>query len=227
MSKPPHRLADQIRLTLEQRIVTGELEPGSRLDEQTLADAFGVSRTPVREALTQLASIGLVEMRPRQGAIVAVLSLRDLVDMFDVMAELEGMCARLAARRISRAERDALVGAHRAAAALVEADDADGYYAANAHFHELIYAASHNGFLERTVQGIRNRCAPYRRLQLRQPGRLAKSHAEHEAIVGAILAGEDERADQLARAHIVVQGEVFNDFVAAMPASLFKERRSA
>src|SRR5687767_6033892 len=75
MSKRAQRRADPIRLKLEQQIVTGELEPGARLDEQTLADAFEVSRTPVREALTQLASIGLVEMRPRQGAIVAVLSL--------------------------------------------------------------------------------------------------------------------------------------------------------
>lgn len=227
MSERAQRLADQIRLKLEQAIVMGELDPGARLDEQSLAGEFGVSRTPVREALAQLATIGLVELRPRQGATVAVLSLKNLVDLFDVMAELEGMCARLAARRITRAERDELLAAHQATAALIDAGDADGYYAANARFHELIYAASHNASLKDTVQAIRNRCAPYRRLQLRQVGRIAKSYAEHEAIVTAIMGGQEEHAGQLARAHILIQGEVFNDFVAAIPASLFTQRRSA
>jgi DNA-binding GntR family transcriptional regulator len=227
MSTKSHRLADRIRLKLEQAIVMGELEPGARLDEQRLAEEFGVSRTPVREALAQLATIKLVELRPRQGVTVTVLSLKDLVDIFDLMAELEGMCARLAARRIARSERDELIAAHQATAALIDAGDADGYYAANARFHELIYAASHNPFLRDTVQAIRNRCAPYRRLQLRQAGRIAKSYDEHAAIVAAILAGEEERADQIARAHILVQGEVFHDFVAAMPASLITQRRTA
>lgn len=221
------RLADKIRLKLEQQIVTGELLPGTKIDEQQLADEFQVSRTPVREALNQLASIGLLESKPRHGATVAILSLRDLVDMFDVMAELEGMCARLAARRLTRAERDELLATQAAAAALVEVGDADAYYTANIRLHERIYAASHNGFLETTVQGIRNRCAPYRRLQLRQGGRLAKSNAEHEAMIGAILAGDEERAALLARSHILVQGDVFNDFVAALPATMFGESRSA
>ena len=225
MAEKVQSRADHVRLKLEQAIVTGALQPGARLDEQSLAKEFGVSRTPVREALAQLASIGLVVLRPR--ATVAALSLRDLIDMFDVMAELESMCARLAARRITRPERDELLAAHKAASALVESDDADDYYAANARLHEVIYAASHNEFLKDTVSSIRNRCAPYRRLQLRQPGRLAKSNAEHEAIVTAILAGQEERAGQLIRAHILVQGEMFNDFVAAMPASLFDQRQSA
>jgi DNA-binding GntR family transcriptional regulator len=221
------RRADQIRLELEQRIVTGALEPGARLEEQGLADEFGVSRTPVREALAQLASMDLVELRPRQGAQVKLLSLRDLVDIFDVMAELEGMCARLAARRITAGEREQLQAAHDETKAFVAAGDADGYYAANARFHEIIYAASHNHFLKETAHGIRNRCAPYRRLQLRQVGRIAKSYAEHGAILAAILSGNEERSNQLARAHILIQGEVFNDFVAALPASLFAQRQSA
>lgn len=227
MTNAGERLADRVRLRLEQQIITGELMPGTKIDERQLAEEFQVSRTPVREALNQLASIGLLETKPRQGATVATLSLRDLVDMFDVMAELEGMCARLAARRLTREERDQIMAAHKAAAALVEIGDADAYYAANAHLHERIYASTHNAFLENTVQGIRSRCAPYRRLQLRQGDRLTRSNAEHEAIVDAILSGDEERADHLARAHILVQGDVFNDFVAALPASLFGRSRSA
>lgn len=227
MNAASKRLADSVRSRLEQRIITGELTPGTKIDEQQLADEFQVSRTPVREALNQLASIGLVKTRPRQGATVAVLSLKDLIDMFDVMAELEGMCARLAARRLTQAERDEIVAAYQLAAALVEAGDADAYYAANMRLHERIYAASHNPFLEGTVQRIRNRCAPYRRLQLRLSGRLTKSNIEHDGIVTAILAGDEERADQLARAHILVQGDGFNDFVAALSASLDGQDRRA
>jgi DNA-binding GntR family transcriptional regulator len=223
MKKRSGRLADDVRLQLEQLIVMGELQPGVRLDEVTLADRFGVSRTPVREALMQLAASGLVDLRPRQGATVAALSLKKLLDMFEVMAELEGMCAKLAARRINRVEREALLAAHAGCGALAADDNPDchdDYYTANARFHEVIYDASHNPVLQDLVRGLRARCAPYRRLQLRQPGRIGKSYAEHEAIVGAILAGDAAHAEGVLRAHILIQGDVFNDFIAAMPASL-------
>ncbi|MCG8359901.1 MAG: GntR family transcriptional regulator, partial [Kiloniellales bacterium] len=87
------RRADELRQDLEAEIFAGRLAPGQRLDESKLAARFGVSRTPVREALLQLASIGLVEMRPRQGAVVAAVTIRRLLQMFEVMAELEAFCA--------------------------------------------------------------------------------------------------------------------------------------
>src|SRR5688500_16243064 len=97
MDKGTMRRADRLRDQLEQEIVTGILRPGERLDEQGLAARFGVSRTPIREALMQLASAGLVELQARRGAFVASMSLKDVLERFEVMATLEGMCGALAA----------------------------------------------------------------------------------------------------------------------------------
>ncbi len=108
----PLRLSEQLCEKIEEQIVTGALRPGARLDEQELAAEFGVSRTPIREALIQLASAGLVDTRPRRGAVVAEIEPHRLCEMFDVMAELEAMCARLAARRITEDEIASLRAAH-------------------------------------------------------------------------------------------------------------------
>jgi DNA-binding GntR family transcriptional regulator len=108
------RRADALRDQLEQDIVTGTLRPGERLDEQGLAARFGVSRTPIREALMQLATAGLVTLRQRRGAFVASLSLKEIIERFEVMAALEGACGALAARRITDGERRELLEAHEA-----------------------------------------------------------------------------------------------------------------
>ena len=93
------RRAETLRDQLEQDIVTGHFKPGERLDEQSLADRFGVSRTPIREALMQLASIGMVELHARRGAFVVSLSLKEVVERFETMASLGGMCGALAAQK--------------------------------------------------------------------------------------------------------------------------------
>src|SRR5690554_2190950 len=90
--------ADAVRMRLTEEIVTGTLPPGDRLDEISLASRFKVSRTPVREALRQLAASGLVEWRPRQGAVVARISIHEMVSLFEMMAEFEGIAGRLSAR---------------------------------------------------------------------------------------------------------------------------------
>ncbi len=100
---PGMTLAEHLRQKLEEAIAAGRLEPGSRLDEQEIAQRFGVSRTPVREAFRLMAANNLVELRGRQGATVRVIKAETLIEMFQVMAELEGLCARLAARRVSQA----------------------------------------------------------------------------------------------------------------------------
>ena len=205
--------------TLEREIVTGALAPGERLDEATLAQRFGVSRTPVREALNQLASAGLIDVRTRRGAAVAAPDLKQLIEMFEVMAELEGMCGRLAARRMSTPEREALAAAHVACRACVEAGDADGYYAANLDYHEVIYAGCHNGFLAEQTRALRNRLSPYRRLQLRRVNRIGESFAEHAGVLGAIVDGDAEAADRLLQSHVTVQGGSFTDFVANLGAT--------
>ena len=209
------RRADALRDQLEQDIVTGALRPGERLDEQSLAARFGVSRTPIREALMQLATAGLVGLQPRRGAFVASLSLKEVIERFEVMAALEGACGALAARRITEPERQELLKAHEACAQVAAGSDADAYYYANERFHHVIYRASHNGFLAEQAHHLHDRLKPYRRLQLRARSRVASSLAEHQRIVDAILAGESANAEQVLKDHILIQGERLTDFIAS------------
>ncbi|WP_230534103.1 GntR family transcriptional regulator [Microvirga roseola] len=205
-----------LRDAVETEIVTGALKAGERLDEVQLAARFGVSRTPVREALHQLAASGLIEMRPRRGAVVAQVSPDRLVEMFEVMAELEGMCARLASRRLSDQDKEALLLAHRKCQEAAHHGDADKYYYENERFHHVVYRASRNQFLAAEAIRLHNRLKPYRRLQLRIRGRITTSIAEHEQIVTAILDGQGAAAQEHARAHIVIQGERFADLMASL-----------
>ena len=210
------RRSEELREVIEERIATGVYAPGIRLDESELAEEFGVSRTPVREALIQLASGGLIDMRPRRGAVVAQIDPQRLVEMFEVMAELEAMCGRLAARRISPDEETALKAAHAAGEGALNAGDPDQYYYLNETFHQIICEASHNGFLAEQAAVLRRRLRPYRRLQLRVRDRMRTSFSEHDGIVAAILNGDGERAADLMRQHVTVQGERFADLIASL-----------
>jgi DNA-binding GntR family transcriptional regulator len=206
----------ELREKIEEEIATGTLRPGTRLDEAELAGRFGVSRTPIREALIQLASMGILEIRPRRGAIVPELSPHRLIEMFEVMAELEAMCGRLAARRMSDADHRALVDAHEACKAARNSGNADAYYFKNETFHHVIYTGSHNSFLSEHASTLHRRLRPQRRLQLRVRDRVANSFAEHEAVVAALLAGDAERAAEQLRKHVLVQGERFADLMAML-----------
>lgn len=206
-----------LREQIEEMIAVGELKPGQHLDETELAARFGVSRTPIRETLIQLSSMGLVVIRPRRGAIVAELGPQQLVEMFEVMSELEATCGRLAARRMTAPEQQALLAAHQACEAAMLAHEADDYYYQNELFHEAIYAGAHNQFLVEQTRNLYRRLRPYRRLQLRVRDRLANSYSEHEAVVAAIVAGDGELAARLLREHVMIQGQRFADLMASLP----------
>jgi len=207
----------KLREEIEELIAVGALLPGQHLDETELAERFGVSRTPIRETLIQLASMGLIEMRPRRGAIVAELGPQQLVEMFEMMSELEATCGRLAARRMTREEQQALLAAHAACREALEAQEPDQYYYKNEAFHEAIYAGSHNQFLIDQTRSLYRRLRPYRRLQLRVRNRLGHSYEEHDGVVQAILAGDGERAAELLRNHVMIQGQRFSDLMASLP----------
>nr|WP_269751143.1 GntR family transcriptional regulator [Acuticoccus mangrovi] len=206
-----------MRDALEEEIVMGALRPGDRLEEPALAARFGVSRTPIREALLQLAGAGLIEIGPRRGASVAAIGPRRLVEMFDVMAELEAMCASLAARRASAEEIAAIREAHAACGAATRTS-LDAYYYENEVFHERIRTASHHGFLIEQATALQKRLKPYRRLQLRVRGRMDASWAEHARVVDALAAGDAEAAAAAMRDHVVVQGARFTDLIVSMEA---------
>lgn len=208
--------AEQLLQCLEEEIIQGKLAPGARLDEQVLAERFKVSRTPVREALRHLTSAGLVEMRRHQGAIVKSLTIPELIEMFQVVAELEGLCARLAARRMIDAERKQLHKAHRECARQVERGDHEKFFKANNVFHEIISAGGHNKFLERQARDLRNRVNPHRRYITYQPGRMAASVVEHETVLDAIVGGDGETAHRLMREHVNILGEAAADFIASL-----------
>lgn len=206
------KLRDQI----ENGIVTGEFEPGERLDETQLATRYGVSRTPIREALMQLSAIGLVEIRPRRGAVVVDPGPQYVLEMFEVMAELEGMAGALAARRHTNEDRDLLTAAHQRCGEAALSDDTDGYYYENEIFHHAIYQASHSGFLQEQCATLHRRLRPYRRLQLRVRNRMKVSFEEHQKIVDAILKGDEDAARQLLKGHVAVQGDRFSDLVSGI-----------
>src|SRR6202044_2570370 len=124
-------IAAQIQKSLTSRIIKGELRPGYKLDEKTLATEFGVSRTPIREALRELSARGLIDLVPRRGGIVAQISIDQLADMLDAECELEALCARLACQRMSAVEKAALIECHARAKALTRDRDEARYLAIN------------------------------------------------------------------------------------------------
>jgi DNA-binding GntR family transcriptional regulator len=216
--------AKLIHQAIADDIVHGRLEPGASLDETSIAATFGVSRTPIREAIRQLEAIGLVEARGQRGAVVAALSERQLDEMFAVMAELEALCARWCAVAMTAEERRSLLALQDESAALVSAGQREAYVEFNNRFHEAIYRGAHNSFLAELAVTVRKRCAPFRRAQFETLGRLAKSHAEHGAVVAAIQRGDAQMAALEMRAHIAVVRDAVD---AVAGESLRRERPSA
>lgn len=220
------RSADRIREELEQAIMAAEFADGERLDEATLSARFSVSRTPVREALHALCASGLVEAIPRRGVFVRYPSFIKLVEMFDVMAELEAMCGRLAARRITEEELGRLEEAAAACEKAMEKGDADEYYHENERFHHVLYHASGNSFLAEEASKLHRRLQPFRRLQLRVRGRLRQSMQEHREIQDAVRRGDAEHAARALRRHIAIQGENLTDLMANFSKQNMARRRA-
>jgi len=208
----------QISKKIEDDIIYGYFPPGTKLNEAELCERYGVSRTPIREALKLLSSEGLVEIRPRRGAIVPTLNVVTLCEMFEVMAQLEGMCGRLAARRINEEEKIELLSLHNRCEEYVLEDNPENYYEANRKFHFFLYQLSHNGFLIEQASNLHNRLHPYRRLQLRVNNRMRHSFKEHQDIVNAIINNDEDLAENKLKAHVSVQGEKFTDLIATMSA---------
>ncbi len=215
MNKPTHVThAEHVRVSLEQDIFMGRLRPGARLDEEAIATRFGVSRTPVREAVLQLVQSGLVEKRPRQGAVVASMDIRRMVHMFEVMSELEGLCAKLAARRMSPEEKVKLADMHRISEEHYNAGRQDEYYATSRKFHQLIVWGSHNDVLVEMTDKLALQLVPYRRYQLNYPGRAEENLRDHAAILEAIQQGDPDGAYGRLRRHTTIQGDIFAEYIS-------------
>lgn len=177
----------------------------------------------MREAVKALVATGLLEVRPRQGLIVATISIPVLLEMFQMMAALEGLCAKLAARRATAGERAGLRAIHaRLAEALAEGDPAR-FYEINTEFHELLYDAAHTQFIAAQTRAIRRRVAAYRRHVTYQPGRMSTTIGEHERILEAIERADAEGAFKAASEHVNLLGDDMADFIAALPMAMFED----
>lgn len=184
------RRADRVREILEREIVSQRLPPGTRLDEPSLARRFEVSRTPIREALNQLAAVGLIEMRPSRSPVVAALTAQDLVNGFEVMTEMEGLCGRLAARRADETDHAELESLHREMRVALDDSATRDYYRLDQDFHEILYRACRNALLAKQLRNLRRRFAPYRRRHFRLSGRARQSWQEHGRLLAAIRDGD-------------------------------------
>lgn len=221
------RRADEISEQIEELIFNGTFANGCRLDEVSLAEMFGVSRTPLREALQRVALSGLVELVPRRGAFVRQPGPVELMEMFEVMAELEAVCGRLASLRITDEALTQLHDANRRCEAAVVARDTDAYYIENERFHKIIYEQSGNSFLAQEAAKLHKRLKPFRRVQLRFRGRMAQSMAEHENVLDALEQGASEQAANALRDHVAVQGERFHQLMATLAKEADTNRGNA
>jgi len=201
---------------LEEAVFAGEFGDGDRLDEVKLAAQFGVSRTPLREAFQRLIASGLAEQIPRRGVFVRQPGPVELMEMFETMAEIEGVCGRLAAMRISEQAIEVLVEANARCQKAIDHNDLDDYYRENEYFHHYIYKQSGNSFLEQEALRLHRRLKPFRRHQLRFRGRMAQSMSEHVAIVSALKEGDPDKAAQALRGHVAIQGEKFHLLMSSL-----------
>ncbi|MFD1696831.1 GntR family transcriptional regulator [Roseibium aestuarii] len=201
---PPKRLQSAVIAdTLEAEIIAGTLPSGSKLDEQALANRFGASRTPVREALQLLASRSLAERVPYRGVIVAQIT-RERIDMlFETMGEIEATCGRLAAERMTMSERAALEELHQSMGDMAARGAHEAYEQANTQFHTLIFEGAHNAELLAVANGLRLKLAPFRKSQLKASERMKRSAEEHDAIVTAILERNAKGAEKALRRHLL------------------------
>ena len=209
---------EKLTTAIADGILSGALAPGLRLDEASLAQQHGVSRTPVREALRQLAMSGLIDMRPRKGAVVSKATPDQVESLFVAMAEMEATCARLAAISMTPIERRRLQARHEAMTALAAAGDPAAYSDANVAFHSAIYAGAHNAPLAEYAMGLRRRVGPFRRAQFQVEGRLLRSNQEHDAVVRAILSGDAMAAHAAMLHHVSLVEDAYEAFAVTNAA---------
>lgn len=212
--------AETVRMELEREINDGVLIPGDSLDEDALAARFGMSRTPVREALLHLSVLGIVTIAPRAGIYVSRLSMPELLALVEMLAELEASCAKLATRRIGPDEAAALQQVHQESLAFEESGDAAGYARCNAQFHEILYQACRNAPLASEIARIRSRTRVYRQSVFQNQLRIRRSREDHAKIVEAVLGGDASAAAEAMQEHIAGGLRDLTDMISHVPTRL-------
>lgn len=216
------KVSDQIRFHLEEAISKGDLLPGDPIDEAALSERFGVSKTPIREALIQLQVQGWVSNMPRGGSTVAKMNLQQLLSLWELLAELEAVAVRLACERMTEEDIQHLLAVHEQCRLVSAAEDLQGWQKLNLQFHELIYQGSRNPFLRQEVLRIRFRTGVYRRHAFGALGRLQASYDQHDVIVQALKLRDAEGAVSSMRDHMRPgrDAKSLNDFILNLPVDL-------
>lgn len=196
-------LYEQVAERLRSRIFAHELPQGGWIDEQALALEYGISRTPLREALKVLAAEGLVVLKPRRGCYVTELSEQDIDEVFPVMAMLEGRVAELAARRATSADFSRLAAIHEDLEKHAAANNADRFFEANQRFHTALQEIAGNRYLAQLIDDARKLIKLTRRDSLRLEGRLKQSLQEHREILEALRAKDAAQARQAMHDHLL------------------------
>jgi DNA-binding GntR family transcriptional regulator len=202
------RLVDEATQALRDAILSGRLPAGTRLRQTELAGRLAISRTPIREALGRLQQEGLVEILPAAGVRVAVLNLTEAAELYDVREVLDGLAARLAARR---ADATALAGLDKSLvrmARCLQREESNQWFPAHVAFHDAIFRAAGNARLQAMSSVVRLSIRHFHPLLLRTANRLEDALREHRGIFEAIAARDEIAAERLARAHIANAKEI-------------------
>ncbi|HJV26067.1 MAG TPA: GntR family transcriptional regulator [Aromatoleum sp.] len=199
----PLALYQEVAERLRQRIFSHELQAGTWIDEQALADDYGISRTPLREALKVLASEGLVTLKPRRGCYVTEISERDLDEIFSVMSLLEGQCAQISTKKATDADLDRLRQIHAQLEEAAKKEDINGFFEANQAFHTALQEIADNRWLLHCIEDLRKVIRLSRHHSLFSEGRLEQSLEEHRGILAALTGREPDTAELRMREHIL------------------------
>ncbi len=183
-------------------IAAGALQPGERLDETGLAERFGVSRTPVREALSRLTAQGILVARDKRGVQVAEYSREQLAQIFEAMHEIEAVCARLAAQRLSLLARAEIEAAQKHCLKVAESGDFAAYLRANEAFHLAIYKATGNPYIAELAADFRRRTGPFRAKKFASTEDLIASAKSHEELLNSIFSEDSQTASKGMRDHM-------------------------
>ncbi|SDJ10300.1 GntR family transcriptional regulator [Alteribacillus bidgolensis] len=209
-------ITTQVTEEIRNAIVKGEYEPGKKLSESALSKHYGVSRTPVREALKQLEREGLVEISPRVGTRVTKPTEKELNELFTVKASLEGLAAGLLAKNQEVSKIDAIEEAVNQMEKAVETKDHDLFVKSNKYFHEVILEGADNSKLSYLLELLLNQM-PYQRyvyLSIEVPNRLEQSFLEHKKVLTALRKGDPKEAEEMMRAHVEASGKQLKEGIA-------------
>lgn len=194
---------------LRDMILTGMLKEGKKINENEICESLGISKTPLREALRVLSSEGLIQLVPNHGAWVYKPTFDEIMEMFDVMIVLEGLCARSATEQMNEKDFLSLETLHRRLEEKYELKDQEGYLRCNNQYHTFLQKLARNRTLNQIINGLRKKILLYRLKSLSLPERLDQSIKEHRELLEAFRKRNAEKAETLMRIHLKNQKSAF------------------